>query len=158
MKEYKFDAIIIKHESLDTGYIEFPFDVYKEFGKKGQVKVKAYFDGYEYRGSLVKMGRPCHFIGLNKKVRDAINKKPGDSIHVIIVEDKDERIVEIPTDLAEAFEQNTEAFAFYNKLSFSHRKEYTEWIITARKQETRSLRVDKCISMLLNGKKNPSDK
>ena len=86
MKEYKFEAKIIKPESVDSGYIEFPYDVYKEFGKKGQVKVKAYFDGFEYRGSLVKMGTECHSIGLNKKVRDAINKQAGDTVLVLIIE------------------------------------------------------------------------
>ncbi len=74
MKKYEFEAEIIKHESLNSGYIEFPYDVMEEFGVKGQVKVKAYFDGYEYRGSLAKMGHKCHFIGLNQKVRNAIGR------------------------------------------------------------------------------------
>jgi hypothetical protein len=68
LKKYEFEAEIIKHETLNSGYIEFPYDVMEEFGTKGQVKVKAHFDGYEYRGSLVKMGHTCHLIGLNQKV------------------------------------------------------------------------------------------
>jgi len=34
MKEYIFDTLIISHEKVNSGYIEFPFDVMKEFGKK----------------------------------------------------------------------------------------------------------------------------
>lgn len=152
MKEYKFEALIIKTEKVDSGFIEFPFDVITEFGKKGQVKVKAYFDGFEYRGSLVKMGHPCHIIGLNKEVRAAINKNVGDTVDVVIVEDKDERTVEIPADLNMAFEGSPEAKAMFEKLSFTHRKEYVAWITSAKKQETRDARILKCVEMLIKPK------
>ena len=56
MKVYEFDAEIIKHEGIDGTYVEFPYAVEKEFGTRGQVKVWATFDGYEYRGSLANMG------------------------------------------------------------------------------------------------------
>ena len=153
MKEYKFEALIIKTEKVDSGFIEFPYDVLTEFGKKGQVKVKAYFDGFEYRGSLVKMGHPCHIIGLNKAVRSAINKNVGDKVNVLIVEDKDERTVEIPADLNHAFSKNPEALLKFEKLSFTQRKEYVIWINAAKKMETREARILKCIQLLLSGKK-----
>lgn len=38
-KIYEFDAVIIKHVGIDSAYVEFPFDVQKEFGTRGQVKV-----------------------------------------------------------------------------------------------------------------------
>ncbi len=56
---YAFDAVIRKVPDLDGAYIEFPFDVRKEFGK-GRVKVLAAFDGHPYRGSLVRMGTAGH--------------------------------------------------------------------------------------------------
>ena len=84
-KVYEFDAIIQKVEGIDGAYIEFPYDVRTEFNK-GRVKVRAIFDGIEYRGSLVKMQTPCHIIGLRKDIRKQINKQAGDKIHVIIQE------------------------------------------------------------------------
>ena len=59
--------MILTPDHADSGYIEFPFDEEKEFRKKSQLKVKAYFNGFEYSGSLVKMGHPCHIPGLNKR-------------------------------------------------------------------------------------------
>ena len=84
-KVYEFDAIIQKVEGIDGAYIEFPYDVRTEFNK-GRVKVRAIFDGIEYRGSLVKMQTPCHIIGLRKDIRKQTNKQAGDKIHVIIQE------------------------------------------------------------------------
>ena len=56
-KIYEFDAVIRKVDGIDGAYIEFPYDVKKEFGK-GRVKVKAAFDGELYLGSLVRMKTP----------------------------------------------------------------------------------------------------
>ncbi len=87
-KKYEFDALILKVPDIDGAYVEFPYDVRKEFGK-GRVKVKAAFDGelyLPYDGSLVRMQTPGHIIGLRKDIRSRINKQPGDTVHVIITE------------------------------------------------------------------------
>ena len=84
-KTYEFDAVILKVPDIDGAYIEFPYDVRKEFGK-GRVKVHATFDGEPYEGSLVRMGTPCHIIGIRKDIRAKINKQPGEMIHVTIRE------------------------------------------------------------------------
>ncbi len=51
MKRYEFDAVIKKVPNIDGAYVDFPYDVKKEFNK-GRVKVIATFDGIEYLGSL----------------------------------------------------------------------------------------------------------
>ncbi len=84
-KEYEFDAVIQKVEDIDGAYIEIPFDVKQEFGK-GRVAVHATFDGCPYDGSLVRMGTPCHIIGIRKDIRAKIQKQPGDTIHVTLRE------------------------------------------------------------------------
>jgi hypothetical protein len=84
-KAYEFDAVIKKVPDIDGAYIEFPYDVKEEFGK-GRVKVYATFDGEPYVGSLVRMGTPCHIIGIRKDIRAKINKQPGDIVHVTIRE------------------------------------------------------------------------
>ncbi|HQC69767.1 MAG TPA: DUF1905 domain-containing protein [Sedimentibacter sp.] len=84
-KNYEFDAVIKKVPDIDGAYIEFPYDVKEEFGK-GRVKVYATFDGEPYVGSLVRMGTPCHIIGIRKDIRAKINKQPGDIVHVTIRE------------------------------------------------------------------------
>lgn len=84
-KLYKFEAVIKKVPDINGAYIEFPYDVKKEFNK-GRVKVHATFDGEPYDGSLVVMKTPCHIIGIRKDIREKINKQPGDTITVTIKE------------------------------------------------------------------------
>jgi len=61
-KIFEFDALIRSNDKVNAGFIEFPYDVVKEFGGKGRVKVKALIDGCPYRGSLAKMGGDCHLL------------------------------------------------------------------------------------------------
>lgn len=151
MKVYEFDAEIKKHDSMDAAFIEFPYDVEKEFGIKGQVKIKATFDGFEYRGSLAKMGHHCHILGITKKIRNEISKQPGELVHVTLALDDEERIVELPEDFKNNLKENDRAKVFYNNLSYSHQKKYVDWILSAKKLETREKRIKEAVEMLSDG-------
>ena len=144
---YKFEAIIKEIPEKNGAYIEIPFDVQKEFGSK-RVKVKAKFDGIDYRGSIVSMGHGIYIIGILKSIRKEINKEAGDKIFVEIEKDEDVREVELPLDFKTELEQNEEALKFYNILSYSVKKKYYQWITSAKKEETRQRRITEAISKL----------
>lgn len=82
-KLYEFEAVILKNPDMDAAYVEIPFDVKAAFGK-GRVPVNATFDGAAYAGQLVKMGTPCHVIGIRKDIRAKIGKQPGDTVKVTL--------------------------------------------------------------------------
>lgn len=84
-KLYAFDAIIIEELEHHGAYVEIPFDVKAAFGK-GRVPVHATLDGQPYDGQLVKMGTPCHILGVRKEIRKRIGKQPGDEVHVTLTE------------------------------------------------------------------------
>lgn len=155
VKKFEFEAVMKKHESVNAGFIEFPFDVRQEFGGKNRVKVKAYIDGAVYRGSLVKMGGDCHWLGITQEVRKITGKNPGDIVHVVIEEDKEERTVEIPPDLLELMQKEEGLADYFGSLSFTHKKEYVRWIEEAKREETRKNRLFKAIEMLKNKRKTP---
>lgn len=91
-KTYEFDAVIIQEPEHHGAYVEIPFDVKEAFGKS-RVPVHATFDNVPYEGLVVKMGTPCHIIGIRKDIRKTIGKKPGDEVHVTLRE----RVVAPPT-------------------------------------------------------------
>lgn len=68
------------------------------------------------------------------------------------------KIVTLPDDLKAHLMQYPKAFAYYEKLAYSHKKEYVLWIITAKQEKTKADRMDKMIAKLLDSKKNPSEK
>lgn len=152
MKKYNFEEELKKVEGKEASYIEIPFDVEKEFSAK-RVKVKALFDGIEYRGSIVKMGLPCYLIGVTKEVRKKIGKTYGDIINVVIQKDIEDRNIEIPEELNVMFNDNKDAYEFYESLSYSQRKKYIDWINSAKKKDTFKKRVNETIKKLTNKEK-----
>jgi len=156
-KKISFTAIIIQHEGMNAGYIEFPFSVEEVFGTRGMVKVKALFDGKaDYRG-ISNMGTGCHILILTQEVRRKLGKTFGDSVYVELEHDLGKREVIIPEDIQKVLNEFPEALAFFEKLSYTHRKEYINWINSAKKEETRAKRMVSFIEKLLE-KKKPDQK
>lgn len=150
----KFTAIIKQNGEINAAYVDFPLSTEEVFNKKGQVKIKATFDDkVEYRGSLVKMKSDCHILGLTQEVRQQLGKTFGDEVSVSLIEDKEERIVEIAEDITLVFNENPEAKILFDKMSYTHKKEYIRWIEEAKKPETRENRKVKMIRMILDGKR-----
>jgi len=65
------------------------------------------------------------------------------------------KTVILPDDLANALKKSKDATMYFNTLSFTNKKEYIEWIVTAKREETRSERVTGTIERLEKGWKNP---
>lgn len=149
-KPIAFAAVIEQHQNMDAAFVTVPFNVAEVYGTKGQVKVKATFDGFAYRGSLAPMGNGAHVLGIRKDIRKAIGKTFGDLVEVTIEPDLEPRVVILPPDLEAQFNMNPAARKAFTKLSFSHQREYVQDIEAAKKPETRQRRVLKTIENLLN--------
>ncbi len=65
------------------------------------------------------------------------------------------KTVKLPDDLATALKKNKPEAATFDSLSFTNKKEYIEWIVTAKREETRIERVNGTIERLGKGWKNP---
>jgi len=143
---YTFKAVI-ESGSGGGAFVTIPFDVEQVFGKK-RVKVKATIDGEPYRGSLVRMGGTCHILGVLKEIRQKIGKGPGDEVTVTVEEDAEPRLVEAPPDLLEALRRSPAAEVRFNKLSYTHQREYVRWIEEAKREPTRRERVARTVEML----------
>lgn len=63
--------------------------------------------------------------------------------------------VKLPPGLGAALKKNKRAASFFETLSFTNKKEYIEWIVTAKREETRKERVAGTMERLGKGWKNP---
>ena len=150
-KKQTFTATI-QNAGGGGAYVEVPFDVEEAFGSK-RPKVKALIEGIPYRTTLMRMGSECHMLGVLKDLRERIGKTFGDEITVTLEPDTEPRVVEIPKDLMKELKKDKEAKTFFDKLSYTHQKEYVWWVEEAKKEETRQNRILKTIEMLKKGKR-----
>jgi hypothetical protein len=157
MKKFKFKAKLLQHNNMDATYVIFPYDVKESFGA-ARVKVKVKFDGELYRGSLVPMGlKEGYPLLLRKDIRAKINKTVGDFVNVELEQDFEERVVEMPADFEKALKKSKLKDTF-EKMSFTHRKEYVNSVLDAKKPETRLRRIEKALEMIDAWMKNKSNK
>ena len=63
--------------------------------------------------------------------------------------------VRLPDDLSALLRKNKRQEDFFSTLSFTNKKEYIEWIITAKREETRAERVQGTLDRLAKEWKNP---
>ena len=61
----------------------------------------------------------------------------------------DRPVLVVPSDLTPLLDANPNARAIFDKLSYTHRKEFIRWIEEAKRPETRANRLTKTITMLL---------
>ena len=152
-KKQTFTATI-QNAGGGGAFVEVPFDVEKEFGSK-RPKVKALIEGIPYRSTLMRMGTESHILGILKEIREQIGKTFGDEVTVTVELDDEPRVIEAPKDLMKKLKKDKEAKAFFDKLSYTHQKEYVRWITEAKKEETRQNRIVKAIEMLKQRKMSP---
>lgn len=72
--------------------------------------------------------------------------------------DVDKKSIILREDIKQTLKQNPQALTNYEKLSWSNRKEYVLWILTAKQDKTREERLVKMVEKLVAGKKNPAEK
>jgi hypothetical protein len=72
--------------------------------------------------------------------------------------DVEHKIVRLPNEIKTILQQHPTALANYEQLSYSNKKEYVLWILTAKQGKTRNERLVKLVEKMLAGKKNPSEK
>jgi hypothetical protein len=141
----------VKLEAVESGgfYFTLPRKESVKFGTRGRVPVTGTLNGYPFRSSIFPTGDGGHYMGLNKDIREgAGGVKAGDRVRVVMETDTAPRTVTLPPDLEKALGKSTHTRARFDKLSYTHRKEYVQWIEAAKRPETRARRLEKVLAHL----------
>lgn len=133
--------------------VEVPFSGKEVFGE-ARAPVAGTVNGLAFRGRLMVYGGVT-YLGFRKEIREAAGIARGETVEVALERDDAPREVEVPEALASALAGETEAAAAFEKLAFTHRREYATWIAEAKREETRARRVEKAVQMLRDGVRNP---
>jgi len=145
-----FETVLEKHENMDATGITIPFDVEQVFGAK-RVPVKVTIGGAQHLSTIVRMGGK-YVVGVPKVFREAANVKAGDLITVTLEKDAAKRTVEVPKDFADAMNK-ADVTDVFEKMSYTHRKEYVRAVEEAKKEETRNRRIEKNLEQLIGKRK-----
>jgi hypothetical protein len=134
-------------------FVTVPFNVQTEFKEKGQVRVKGTVNSIAFRGSLMPHGNGKHFLVVNRTIREQAGVKTGDTVKAVIERDTKARVVSLPNDFKRALARSAKAKDGFDKLAYSHKKAYVEWIESAKKAETRAKRIKDSLTSIAAGKR-----
>jgi hypothetical protein len=126
-----------------------PFDLGEAFGR-ARPPVKVTIRSHTWRttpGVYDGVG----YIVVNRAVKAATGVDAGDRVRVRMELDTEPRKVDVPADLAAALAVAPKAQAAFDKLSFTHQREYVEWVEEAKRPETRERRIAATVERLAAG-------
>jgi uncharacterized protein YdeI (YjbR/CyaY-like superfamily) len=93
-----------------------------------------------------------NLLGFSKKLRAELGVEIGQAVDAVIELDAVPRTVEPPPALAAALKRDPKAKAAFEKLAFTHQKEFARWVEEAKRDETRASRVEQTLQMLREGR------
>jgi hypothetical protein len=129
-----------------------PFDLKEAFGR-ARPPVRVTIRGHTWRTTPGVYGG-VGYIGLNRDVRAAAGVDVGDRVRVAMEVDTEPRTVAVPADLRDALAAS-DAKERFDRLSFTHRREYVEWAESAKRAETRERRIAETVRRVCAGEPPP---
>jgi Bacteriocin-protection, YdeI or OmpD-Associated/Domain of unknown function (DUF1905) len=146
-----FQTTVELFTKTGTG-LRVPQEVVTSLGQRKRPPVRITIGEYTYRSTVAVYGDE-YFLPLNAKDRENAGVAAGDTIAVHIELDTEPREVTVPADLASALDEDAQASQHFARLSYSHKREYVNWIEEAKRAETRQRRIAKAVEMLREGRR-----
>jgi bacteriocin resistance YdeI/OmpD-like protein/uncharacterized protein DUF1905 len=126
-----------------------PFDLEQAFGRR-RPPVLVTIGDHTWRTTPGVYDGVGHVV-VNRSVKSATGVDAPERVRVTMELDTKPRTVEVPRDLGTAFEEDVTAKAAFDALSFTHRREYVEWIEEAKRPETRARRIAGTVDRVKQG-------
>jgi hypothetical protein len=151
MTVHRFQAVL----GAEGGavFIEVPLDVPAVFGR-ARPAVRVTVNGHPFRSTVAVYGGR-YYLPVKRAFREAAGVAAGDTVVVELEAEEEPRTVAPPADLAAAIAGDPAARAAFDGLSFTHQREYVEWVTGAKRPETRRRRVQQAVVMLRDGRPHP---
>lgn len=128
-------------------HVTVPFSVEDVFGSRAMIPVTGTMNGFPFRTSVMPRGDGTHYFAATKAMMAGAGAGPGQRVEITLAPDTEPREVELPEELLMRLDPPTRAYL--EGLSYTHRKEYAEWIGSAKRPETRERRLAKAVDMLM---------
>jgi hypothetical protein len=139
--------------TLEDRGLVVPLDVKALWGE-ARPPVSVTINGHPYSSRLMVYSGQT-WLGLTNAFRKSYDLKAGDSVEVEMDRDDTPREVNVPPEFQKELDADDVARAAYEQLSFTHRREYAEWITSAKRADTRERRLARALEMLRAGEKTP---
>ncbi len=149
-----FTATVVLPDDGPGYAVALPFDAVEVFGRS-RAPVVVTVPGHEpFRTTVASYGG-TGWIGLRKAQREDLMVQDGDEIAMTVDLDEVPRVAEVPPELGAALAANPDAAMAFECLSFSHSREYADWVAEAKRPATRERRATQAVERILTRSASP---
>lgn len=127
-----------------------PFDLREAFGR-ARPPVAVTIRGHRWRTTPGVYDGVGHVV-VNRAVKAATGVDAGDRVQILMELDTKPRTVRLPADLRAALAEYPAAKEAFTGMSYTHRREYVEWVEEAKRPETRARRVAGTVDRVREGR------
>ena len=149
MTTQRFKTVIANSGSRT--FIPIPFNPNEVWGVKQRHHIRGTVNGYGVRGSLGSDGKQ-YFLPLGAAWRRDCGLDVGVKVEVVLSPEGPQS-ESLSPDVSSALDAEPGAKAFFESLATFYRNTYIKWIESAKRPETRAVRIKEMIDLLKAGKK-----
>jgi Domain of unknown function (DUF1905)/Bacteriocin-protection, YdeI or OmpD-Associated len=135
--------------------LRLPDDASAKLPSRGQVAVNGVMNGHAFQTVLEPDGRRGHWLKIDKKLRQALAVREGDTVALKVEPAEAWPEPDVPEDLQSSLADAPDISKLRTSITPMARWEWVRWINATKNLQTRERRVEVGISKLRSGKRRP---
>lgn len=152
----QFEAELLRPagKSVPWSFLNLPRAASAKLPSRGIVAVEGNLNGVAFQTTLEPDGQKGHWMRVDRELRKAANAGVGETVVIEIKPATEEPEPKVPADLQRALSAAApKAREIWANITPAARRDWIQWITSAKKPETRIRRVENACSMLASGKR-----
>lgn len=137
-------------------FLRLPREASARLPSRGQTTVEGTLNRAPFRATLEPDGEGGHWLKVSRVLRAAAGAEAGDVVHLEVSPVAKEPEPRTPVDLRRALAAAPDKVrAAWADITPAARRDFIQWIVTAKLAETRTRRITSACDMLAKGKRRP---
>lgn len=153
----RFNAKLLRPAAAAKGdpwaFLILPKDASAKLPTRGMTTVDGTINGHPFQATLEPDGQRSHWLRVSRELCEAADANAGDIVTLEIMPAEEEPEPDVPGDLQKALAAAPKAWALWSDITPIARRDWIYWIVTAKRPETRTRRIDNACKMLASGKR-----
>jgi Bacteriocin-protection, YdeI or OmpD-Associated/Domain of unknown function (DUF1905) len=135
-------------------FLILPKNVSAKLPSRGMTAIEGTVNSVPFQATLEPDGQKSHWLKVDRKLSEAAGADAGDIVALEIAPAAEEPESEVPADLRKALAAATpKARTVWSDITPIARRDWIQWITSAKQTETRARRIKNACSMLAAGKR-----
>ena len=137
------------HTGLKWVIVRVPFDATSIWAVRKRLRIKGTINGFPFRTSLFGSAQGGYVLLVNKQMQKGAKAAVGDIAEVVLEPDLEERTAIVPPELVRLLKQDRALKEWFERLSYSMRKDIADTITEPKSAEARVRRAEQMAERLM---------